>query len=209
MNRNCSRCGNEIIELNLSDEQVVEIWGLQRQDLKLFIVKKFKDEFGFSHSEAKFIMDHLNPEIGQCQRCDFDGLDGEYVDCPKCKAFNYNVNLESPFNQDFCSQLEYSLDFEQLDREDLKGYWCDGVDHLPKDIKSLAKSRIEKERTIVTKAWIGRDGQGEYEMTINLGGDFIKAYMSDSNLLASIPGREEKGWIDVDTEQRKVEIKLK
>lgn len=131
MNRNCSRCENEIVNLNLSDEQAVEIWGLQRQDLKLFIVKKLKDEFEYSHREAKIIMDHLNPEIGRCQRCDYDQLGGEYVDCPKCKAFNCNMNFEPPFNEGFCTQLEYSLDFEQLEREDLKGFWCDGIDHIP------------------------------------------------------------------------------
>lgn len=209
MKRNCSRCGNEIVELKLSEEQIIEIWGLQIQHLKLFIVKKLKDEFGYTHKESKIIMDHLNPEKGKCQRCDFDKLEGENVDCPKCKAFNYNMDFQPPFNQDFCTHLEYSLDFEKLKREDLKGFWCDGVDHLPTDIKSLAKSRIEKDRVIKTKAWIGKDGQDEYEMLLNLGDEFMKAYKADSNLIDSIPGREEKDWFDIDIEQRTIEVKLK
>lgn len=209
MNRTCCRCGNEIPELKLSDEQAVEIWGLQNQNLKLFIVKKLKDEFGYSHNESKIIMDHLNPEIGKCLICDYDGLEGEFVDCPKCKAFNYNINFEPPFNQEFCTNLEYSLNFDKIPGNDVKEYWCDGIDHLPSDIKSLAKSRIQRDRIIKTKAWIGIDGQDKYEMTIKLGDEFIKAYNSTSNLLDSIPDKDAENWINIDTEKKKIEIKLK
>lgn len=209
MNRNCCRCGNEIVELKLSDEQAIEIWGLQSQDLKLFIVKKLKDEFGYSHKESKIIMDHLNPKKGKCQRCYYDQLEGENVDCPKCKAFNYNMDIQPRFNQDFCTHLQYSLDFEHLKRDDLKGFWCDGVDHLPADLKSLVKTRIEKDRLIKTKAWIGKDGQDEYSMILNLGDEFVKAYTSDLNLIDSIPNKEEHDWIEIDTERKTIEIKLK
>lgn len=209
MSRNCSRCGNEIVELILSDKQAIEIWGLQVQDLKLSIVKKLKDDFGYTHRESKIIMDHLNPKKGKCRRCDYENLQGENVDCPKCKAFNYNMDFQPPFNQDFCTHLAGCLDFEHLKRDDLKGYWCDGINHLPYDIKSLAKSRVEKDRQIKTKAWIGKDGQGEYDMILNLGNEFVKAYSSDQNLIDSIPDKKEKDWVAIDTDRKTIEIKLK
>jgi len=98
--RRCNRCGNELVELVLSEEQALEIWALQKEDLNVFIVKKFKDEYGYSHRDAKIIMDHLNPIYGKCLSCDYDKLIGESVDCPECKAFNYNMNFEPKSSSD-------------------------------------------------------------------------------------------------------------
>ncbi len=208
MNRTCLKCGNEIIDLKLSDEQSVELWGLQSQNLKLFIIQKLK-EFGYSHNESKIIMDHLNPEIGKCFRCNYEGLEGDHVDCPKCKSFNYNIDFEPSFNQEFCTNLEYSLNFDNIQRDDIKGYWCDGIDHLPANIKSLAKSSIEKDRIIITKAWIGKDGQDIYEMRIKCGNKFVEAYTTNHSLLDSIPNDNEENWIDIDPVKKQIEIRLK
>lgn len=93
MKRICLKCKNEIVNLNLTQEQKIEIGSLLRIDKKLDIVKKLKDEFGFSHTDSKIIVDHLNKDFGRCGRCNYEDLKLEYIDCPKCKAFNYNLDF--------------------------------------------------------------------------------------------------------------------
>ena len=209
MDRKCLRCKNKIVELILSDKQRVEIWGLLTQDLKLFIVKKLKDEYGYEHGEAKIIVDHLNKDFGKCGRCDYDQLSVEYVDCPKCKAFNYNLYIQPPFNADFCAHLENRLNFDDLDNEELSGFWCDGVSHLPYDIISLTKSNIEKNKKITTKAWIGKDGQDEYEMTIYFGDLAVEKYKAGLALTDCIPEGTCKEWMSIQISKKTITLKLK
>jgi hypothetical protein len=205
----CKRCGNEIAELYLSEEQRLEVWGLLNQGFQLWAVKMIKDADLYSHREAKIIVEHLNKAFGKCIRCNFADLKEENTECPKCKAFNYNLKIAPPFNQDFCSHLEYKLDFEGLDDENFKGFWCDGISHFPTDFKSLARAKIEYDKKIITKAWIGLDGQEEYEMTIHFGTQAIKSYQNNQSLVECIPDNHPREWIFINPSQKKIEIKLK
>lgn len=92
MNKKCNRCQWKIVELNWSEEQKLEIWGLVNQELRLFAVKKLRDNFNVNLKEAKGIVVHINKDFGKCIRCNFDQLSEENIECPKCKAFNYNLN---------------------------------------------------------------------------------------------------------------------
>lgn len=204
----CKKCKNEINKLNLTEEQNLEIFGLIKQDLKIFAVKKLIDEFKFSHRDAKIIVTHFNLENGKCHRCDFDELENENIECPKCGAFNYNIN-EPIFNNEFCTHLEWKLHFENLGIESVKRFWCDGVDPIPFDIKSLSKENIKKNKSILTRAWIGEDGQGVYEMEIKLGKKAIENYLKGISLIDCIPEKEFKDWIKIKPESNKIQVKLK
>jgi len=206
--RKCIRCEYNVLVPEFTDEQMLEILGLFYQDLKLFAVKKMKDEFGIDHADAKGIMDHLNKEYGKCNRCNFDYLEGECVECPKCKAFNFNFKMPTPFNQEFCTHLEWALDFDELHDESVKGFWCDGINHFPDDFKSLSRSNVAKTRLIKTKAWIGKDGQGVYDMTIHLGDKSIASYNAIQSLIECIPADNFKEWIAIDPQCSTIEIQL-
>lgn len=56
-------------------------------------VKYLMDHFKLSHSEAKFIMSHINTIDGKCNRCDFEALEKENTACPKCGALNLNWKI--------------------------------------------------------------------------------------------------------------------
>lgn len=56
----------------------------------LHSIKYFIDNFKLSHRDAKYIVTHINTIYGQCNRCKFDSLDREYINCPKCGALNFN-----------------------------------------------------------------------------------------------------------------------
>jgi hypothetical protein len=204
----CIRCGYDVLVPDFSEEQMLEILGLVSQDLKLFAIKKIKDDFGISYSDAKGIVDHLNKEYGKCNRCNYDNLQGECVECPKCKAFNFNFKISSSFDQEFCTNLEWKFDFDKMEDERVKGFWCDGIDHFPEDFMSLAKSNIKKERRIKTKAWIGKDGQDVYDLTIHLGDKSIANYISGQSLIECIPADNFNKWIAIDAENLSMEVQL-
>lgn len=117
---------------------------------------------------------------------------------------------EQSFNAEFRSHLEYHLGatFEKSKREDLKGFWCDGISS-PLDEKQLTKKNVNDARKIVTTAWIGKDGQTEYEMTIHFGKYSLRRYAKGTPLIDCIPGNETMDWIDINIKNQTIEIKLK
>ena len=56
----------------------------------IMAAKRLMEKHQVSHADSKFIVAHINTEYGQCNRCDYEGLIGEYVECPTCKSFNFN-----------------------------------------------------------------------------------------------------------------------
>ena len=203
----CKNCGNDIKKLNFTDELKFEIIGLIKQDLKLFAVKKLMDKSGVNQKEAEIIVKHFNSEHGKCQQCDFDRLENQNAECPKCGAFNYN--LDKPiFNIDFCTHLEWKIHFENLGIESIKRFWCDGVDPIPFDLKSLSKENIKKNKSILTRAWIGDDGQEVYEMKIKLGKKAVENYLNGLSLIDCIPEKENTEWIKIEPELNKIQVEL-
>ena len=202
----CKKCTNEIPELNFPEEQLLETRGLVAHGLKLFLVRKLLEQ-GVSHRDSKLIADHLNPKIGHCNQCDFDELKGENAECPECGSFNYNLK-ELPFNEAFCSRLEWSLDFDNLGVEEVKGFWCDGISAFPPDMKSLSKAAIQQNRQIITEARIGKGGQDKYELTIQLGPKALDYYERDLDLTACIPDSDHRYWISIDVEEQEVCVRL-
>lgn len=209
MKRTCKKCGSEIKELDFQEEVKLEIWGMINQGLILFAIKKLIDEYKFSHKEAKVITAHINKEFGKCHNCHFENLTEENIECPKCKSFNYNLNIATPFDKGFCTHLERRLNFDKLENDEIIGYWCDGIDHLPRDLKSLSKKNIEKNKRVNTIAWIGKDGQGEYEMEIIFGNESIANYQKNKSLVDCIPEENFKDWIKIEPEKKRIQIKLK
>jgi len=208
MTKTCRRCKNEIPQLKLSEPSRLELWGLICQDLKLFAVKKLMDDQKVAHKEAKIIVDHLNGKYGKCIRCDYEDLDSQNMDCPKCGAFNYNMK-EPIFNQDFCSLLEYSIPFNQLNDSSVINFWCDGIDPIPFDIKNLALENVRKIKRIKTRAWTGVSGQDIYEMTIHFGEKSITCFEKEVNLQDCIYSENANDWIKVNPNQKTIEIRLK
>ncbi|MCL9806542.1 hypothetical protein NAT51_13485 [Flavobacterium amniphilum] len=184
-----------------------------QNDLRIFAEKKLIDYCTLTQNEARIIAKHLNNRNGKCSECEFDELNEENTDCPNCGAFNYNLN-EPVFNINFCSQLEWSLDFQNVENETIKysvkEFWCDGVQHLPYDINSLLYKNIEKHKEIITKAWIGSGGDEIYEMKIKFGEQSLENYKNNKSLDECIPrNNENPGWIKLFMEDKKIEVQLK
>ena len=119
-------------------------------------------------------------------------------------------NIITPFNEEFCSRLEYRIchELEKSTDPELKGFWCDGVSWFPTE-KQLTKKHVNDKRKIETKAWIGKTGQTEYKATIHFGQKALSKYAKGLDLTETIPELEsESEWIEIDIQNKAIEIKL-
>lgn len=118
--------------------------------------------------------------------------------------------MSTSFNEEFCTTLEYHLckTFSKSDYEDLKGFWCDGISWIPVDEKQLEKEELSKNKQIITEAWIGKNGQDKYQMTIYFGKFALNKYLKDDDLLGCIPSSDSMDWIVIDPKKNVIEIYL-
>jgi len=94
-------------------------------------------------------------------------------------------------------------------KPELRGFWCDGVSHIPTPESQLNRKYVTDNRSIVTKAWLGKDGQGEYKMTIKFGKYSLRRYAKVSDMTDCIPNPESMEWIDIDTKNKTITIELR
>ncbi len=123
---------------------------------------------------------------------------------------NKKDTIKESFNEDFCAELEYHLTrtFNQSDDKSLRGFWCDGI-LMPTNDLQLTKKSINDKRKIVTKAFLGYDGQDEYEMTINFGQYSLRRYAKGTDLSDSLPNEDTMDWVSLDMKSKTIELKLK
>ena len=121
------------------------------------------------------------------------------------------MTSDTAFNERFCTYLEYHLGntFENSNRNDLKGYWCDGISWNPIPDNQLNKKSVNDTKKIVTKAWIGKNGQDEYEMTVRFGKYAFRRYMNGTDMTDCIPSADSMDWLDIDTNNKWIVIRLK
>ena len=114
------------------------------------------------------------------------------------------------FNEDFCLYLEYHLgtSFEKSGIHVIKHFWCDGV-AMPFIDSQLTKKSVNDTRKIETMAWIGWNGQSEYQMTIHFGKYSLRRYARGTSLLDCIPSSDSMDWVDIDIEKHTIELWLK
>ncbi|MCB0699839.1 MAG: hypothetical protein H6551_01380 [Chitinophagales bacterium] len=115
-----------------------------------------------------------------------------------------------PFNQDFCSHLEYRLSasFKYSTDDRVKVFGCDGINHEPYPIEQLSIRSITNTKKISTKSWIGKDGQDIYEMTIYFSEHTIDC-LNEGKLINTIPEESDTNWWDIDIDQQTIDIYLK
>ena len=129
-----------------------------------------------------------------------------HADCYLFEVWRHRfIGRNGCFNEEFCRNLEYHLEatFAKSNRKELKGFWCDGVLH-----KRIGKKQVNDKRTIDTIAWIGKDGQSEYEMRIHFGNKSLRRFAKGTSMIDCIPSMDKMDWINIDIGKRKIEIEL-
>jgi len=116
--------------------------------------------------------------------------------------------IEKSFNQDFCNELEYHLSrtlWNSADNE-FEFFWCDGV-QMP-DENQLMIDHIITAKQIITKAWIGENGQGIYDMIIKFGEVALKVCYQGNSLSTCLPDDQSTEWISIDPSNNIIELQL-
>ncbi|MBD2767585.1 hypothetical protein IC235_06735 [Hymenobacter sp. BT664] len=121
----------------------------------------------------------------------------------------YKDASKESFNDDFCSYLEHHLTraFANAEDELVQKVWCDGV-LMPFFENQTSKKSVNDTKRIVTKAWIGQDGQGEYELVIKFEKYSLRKYARGSSLQDCVPSERTLDWINIDLARRTIEIQL-
>ena len=68
---------------------------------------------------------------------------------------------------------------------------------------------VNETMKIKTRAYVGEDGQGIYNMTISLGECSFTRYANGESLIYCIPSEETTDWIDINIENKTIELRLK
>ncbi|MDJ1499457.1 hypothetical protein [Xanthocytophaga agilis] len=67
---------------------------------------------------------------------------------------------------------------------------------------------IQKNRKIMTAAWLGSSGQERYEMTIILGELALARHKAGEDLIECVPELDNTEWIYIDPDNKIIEITL-
>lgn len=112
-------------------------------------------------------------------------------------------------DDDFCGTLEYALCRALAASDDVHtaGFWCDGV-ALNQPADRYSRKFVNDERAVTLRAYLGRDGQGEYQLTLRFGRRALSRYARDLDIRECIPRQDTPPWFTVDTKRNEVEVVL-
>ncbi|MCF8254139.1 MAG: hypothetical protein K9H61_11865 [Bacteroidia bacterium] len=103
-------------------------------------------------------------------------------------------------DRDFCDFLEFEIckAFENSANEQIKGFWCDGV-LLKKDENDYSQKLVINKRQVQLKAFIGKDGQTEYELTLRFGEKALSQFVKKLSIKNCFPNASAPNWFEIDT----------
>ena len=112
-------------------------------------------------------------------------------------------------NQDFLSFLEHHLTkaFSYSTDNSVRSLWCDGI-VLPNDENDYSKKASNDKREVQLKAFIGKDRQGEYSMSIKFGRKSLSKYARELDLTDCVPNADNNDWYEIDTKTNNIIIQL-
>ncbi|MBS1635804.1 MAG: hypothetical protein JST26_07755 [Bacteroidetes bacterium] len=92
----CKNClpkeGIEVPDFNEPEKQKLSELKIQSPILAM---KYIVDYYKLSQRDAKYITTHINKIHDRCNRCAYDKLGGEYVECPRCGSLNFNWQTDA------------------------------------------------------------------------------------------------------------------
>ena len=112
-------------------------------------------------------------------------------------------------NKDFCELLEYKITnaFENSADAELKAYWCDGI-LLPTFDFQYSSKYVNDNRQVTFSAFIGVDGQDEYNVSLLFGKKSLSKYARGLDISDCIPDFIESESFKIDKLKKRVWIQL-
>ncbi len=111
--------------------------------------------------------------------------------------------------QAFCEFLEYEISkmFEHSVNDQTKGFWCDGV-LLSQPESNYSQKFVNDNRHVKLKAFIGKDGQTEYELILKFGPQALSRYARNLDIYACVPSPDRLNCFYIDTKRNRIELQL-
>jgi len=143
-----------------------------------------------------------------CNQSDFDKIVDCFLDYYSSLKQS-NSELEKSINQDFYEFLEYEIckAFECSDNKETKGFWCDGI-ALSQHNNSYSRTFLNDNRQVSLRAFIGKDGQTEYELILKFGNKSLSRFLRNLDIKEYLPNPDRQNWFSIDTKRKKIEIQL-
>lgn len=112
-------------------------------------------------------------------------------------------------DQNFCETLEYKTSevLENINDENVIGFWCDGV-LLTEPDNYYSQKFINDKRQVQMQAYVGKDGQGIYSLTLKFGNKALSRYARHLSIVECIPQTDFKSWFKIDTSKKEIEVQL-
>jgi hypothetical protein len=109
----------------------------------------------------------------------------------------------------FCEFLEYEIckALETFDHEEVNQFWCDGV-LMSEPEYSYSQKKVNDNRQLRFKAFVGRDGQQEYELILKFGKKALSRFARNLDISGCFLNPGKKDWFIIDTTLNKIEIQL-
>lgn len=170
--------------------------------------KKFDGQNAWQIEAGSSIADLIDISTKFCNQSDFDKILENFLNY--YSAFNQSDNEQVKIiDRDFCEFLEYEIckAFVHSDNDEIKGFWCDGVLTDQPD-SYYSQNFVNDNREVKLKAFIGKDGQTEYELTLKFGNKALSRYARNLDIKECIPNPDKQNWFDIDTKRNKIEIRL-
>ncbi len=170
--------------------------------------KKFEGQNAWQIEAGSSIADLIDISTKFCNQSDFDKI----VE----KILNHYSTLkqsesgqEKIIDQDFCEFLEYEIcnAIEHSDNDEIKGFWCDGVLTDQPD-SYYSQKFVNDNREVKLKAFIGKDGQTEYELTLKFGNKALSRYARNFDIKECVPNADKQNWFEIDIKRNKIDIQL-
>lgn len=112
-------------------------------------------------------------------------------------------------DQNFCETLEYKISevLKNISDKNVRGFWCDGV-LLSEPDNYYSQKFINDKRQAKMKAYVGKDGQGVYSLTLKFGNKALSRYAINLDIAECIPQTDVENWFSIDTSKQEIEIQL-
>lgn len=171
--------------------------------------KKFDGQNAWQIEAGSSIADLIDISTKFCNQSDFDKIIENFLKYYSSLINQADSGQKIIIDQDFCEFLEYEIckAFEHSENDQIKGFWCDGV-LLNQPDDSYSQKFVNDNRQITLKAFIGKDGQTEYELTLKFGNKALSRYSRNLDIKECLPNPEKQNWFEIDTKLNKIEIQL-
>ncbi len=111
------------------------------------------------------------------------------------------MEVTAIFERDFCDLIEYQICrfFEQCKRNEIKGYWCDGV---------IFETMLDQKTACFT-AFVGKNGQERFKLFLHLGNISSLLYEQCNSLQSCVPEVDKENTFNVDITRKQMNIYLR